>query len=193
MTKKLRKVLLILASIIISYFIIFYLFGLNNVIMKKTYPKKYEEYVVKYAREYGIDELLVYSIIKSESNFKQDAISKSEAKGLMQLMEKTAIEMTNEVDENESYIEDNDFSNELYNPETNIKLGTYYFSTLIRKYNNVGLALAAYNAGMGRVDEWIKDGVIKKDGSDLENIPYNETNIYVRKILNNYTIYKKIY
>lgn len=108
-------------------------------------------------------------------------------------MEKTAIEMTNEIDKNEEYIANSSISNQLYNPETNIKLGTYYFSTLIQKYNNVGLALAAYNAGMGRVDEWIKDGVIKKDGSDLENIPYKETNIYVRKILNNYTIYKKIY
>lgn len=76
MIKSLRKVLLILASIVISYFIIFHLFGLNNVIMKKIYPKKYEEYVVKYAREYGVDELLVYSIIKSESNFRQDAISR---------------------------------------------------------------------------------------------------------------------
>ena len=63
----------------------------------------------------------------------------------------------------------------------------------MNKYNNIGLALAAYNAGMGRVDGWIKDGILKKDGSDLENIPFKETNLYVRKILYNYEKYKKTY
>ena len=53
--------------------------------------------------------------------------------------------------------------------------------------------MAAYNAGMGRVAEWIQNGVIKEDGSNLENIPYQETNMYVRKILNDYQIYQELY
>ena len=57
----------------------------------------------------------------------------------------------------------------------------------------MGLALAAYNAGMGRVDKWIKEGTIKQDGSDLENIPFKETNLYVRKVLNVYEKYKNLY
>ena len=56
----------------------------------------------------------------------------------------------------------------------------------------MGLALAAYNAGMGRVDKWIKEGTIKQDGSDLENIPFKETNLYVRKVLNVYEKYKNL-
>ena len=55
------------------------------------------------------------------------------------------------------------------------------------------LALAAYNAGMGNVDNWIKEGTIKKDGSNIENIPYKETNNYVRKIMRDYKIYKSLY
>ena len=65
---------------------------------------------------------------------------------------------------------------------------------LLEKYNyQIGIALAAYNAGMGNVNTWIERGIIKEDGSDLENIPYKETNMYVRKILNYYKIYKELY
>ena len=154
-------------------------------IQQIIYPKKYEQYVSKYAELYNVDELLIYSIIKAESNFDEKANSKAKAIGLMQLMENTATEISNEIDNIEIPQE------QIYEPETNIKLGTYYFSVLMNKYNNIGLALAAYNAGMGRVDGWIKDGILKKDGSDLENIPFKETNLYVRKILYNYEKYKK--
>ena len=60
-------------------------------------------------------------------------------------------------------------------------------------FNNESVALAAYNAGMGTVKEWINEGIIKDDGSNIENIPYNETNMYVRKILKDYQIYKQLY
>lgn len=55
------------------------------------------------------------------------------------------------------------------------------------------MAIAAYNAGIGTVARWIDEGTIKEDGSDIENIPYTETNNYVRKILKNYKVYKELY
>ena len=65
---------------------------------------------------------------------------------------------------------------------------------ILEKYDNqVGIALAAYNAGMGNVNNWIERGTIKADGTDLENIPYKETNMYVRRILNDYEMYQKLY
>ena len=57
----------------------------------------------------------------------------------------------------------------------------------------IEIALAAYNAGIGTVDNWLEKEIIKKDGSDIENIPYKETNNYVRKILRDYKIYEKLY
>ena len=78
-------------------------------------------------------------------------------------------------------------------PDININLGTKYISMLIQKYGNINLALAAYNAGSGNVDGWIEKGTLKEDGSDIENIPFTETNNYVRKILRDYEIYKKLY
>ena len=160
---------------------------IDVVIMKKFYPQKYKEFVNYYAQEYKVDELLIFAIIKTESNFNQEAKSKSNAIGLMQLMESTAVEIANKTQNNDIEV------NEIYNPITNIELGTYYFSTLLKQYGNIGIALAAYNAGMGRVNEWIEKGIIKSDGSDLENIPYQETNMYVRKVLNNYKIYQELY
>ena len=81
----------------------------------------------------------------------------------------------------------------LYQAEDNIKIGTKYYKTLYDKYKNNAVALMAYNAGSGNVDRWIQEGTIKSDGTDAENIPYKETNNYVRKILRDYEIYKELY
>lgn len=176
--------LLILASII---FILFKVVKIDDIIMKKLYPLKYSEYVEKYAEEYNMDKYMVYAIIKAESNFKENAKSPSNAIGLMQIMETTAIETANKMDLEVT-------EEELFKPEINIKLGLKYFTYLLNHYNNnYPLAIIAYNAGMGNVDSWIKNGTIKEDGTDIENVPYKETNNYVRKILRDYEIYKGLY
>ena len=106
----------------------------------------------------------------------------------MQLMENTAVEAGDKIGEEVSVKE------ALYNPERNIMIGTSYFAELLDRYNdNYLLALAAYNAGIGNVDNWIEEGIIKEDGSDIENIPYKETNNYVRKVVRDYKIYKDLY
>lgn len=145
-----------------------------------VYKKEYSEYVEKYAKLYNLDEKLIYAIIKNESNFNKDAISPVGAVGLMQIMESTADDVAKQL---------NFYSYDLHSPEDNIKIGAKYFSDLLKKYGKTSLALAAYNAGFGNVDSWINDGIIKSDGTDYENIPYKETNMYVRKILRDYDIY----
>ena len=163
-------------------------FDVKSLILKKIYPKKYEEYVEVYSIQSSLDPLLVYSIIKAESNFKSDAKSSSGAQGLMQIIESTAEEL-------QLKNEGNVYSEiDLYDVEKNIMYGTQYYSYLLEHYNGIeNVALAAYNAGMGNVDRWIQNGTIKADGTDIENIPFKETNMYVRKILNNYEMYKELY
>jgi soluble lytic murein transglycosylase len=172
---------------LLLYFILFKILQTDKIILKKIYPLKYSEYVEKYAEEYNIDKYLVYAIIKAESNFKEDAKSASNALGLVQIMEATAIETANKMELNITELD-------LYNPELNIRLGIKYFTNLLDKYNNnYNLAIIAYNAGIGNVDKWIADGVINEDGTDLEKVPFKETNNYVRKILRDYEIYKELY
>lgn len=182
--KNTLKILGILV-IIIVIFLIIYKLALEDVILRKIYVTKYSEYVEKYSEEYDVDKCLIYAIIKAESNFDASVVSSKGAKGLMQLMDNTAEEIAKklaiQIDENK-----------ILEPDCNINLGTYYISALIKKYNCIELALAAYNAGSGNVDSWIEKGILKEDGSDIENIPYKETNNYVRKILRDYKIYREL-
>lgn len=188
MTKKFTKFLIIIIFLLAAYFVLFKVINIQNIILKKIYPIQYSEYVEKYSKDNGVDPYMIYAMIKTESNFNPNVKSQSNAIGLMQLLEETALERSNEIDE-QGITEE-----ELYNPEINIKLGTSYYAYLVKHYqgNNV-LALTAYNAGMGNVDNWIQLGIIKSDGSDIENIPYKETNNYVRKILRDYQMYLKLY
>lgn len=183
-----KKTKILIAVVLIIFIMLFGILKIQNFILKKIYKTNYSEYVYKYSQENEIDPLLTFAIIKAESNFNRNIKSKSGAIGLMQLMESTAIEQAEEV--NEEII----VTESLYNPEINIKIGTKYYSKLIKKYNNnMLLALAAYNAGIGNVDNWIKQGIIKEDGSDIENIPFKETNNYIRKIVRDYKIYQNLY
>lgn len=155
-------------------------------IQKIIYKKEYTEYVSKYSREYNVDENLVYAVIKAESNFNVNAKSSKNAIGLMQIMKETAKDIIKKID---LQLTDEELEIKLQEADFNINLGTKYLSILIEKYQNIEIAITAYNAGIGTVNNWIEKGIIKSDGSDIENIPYKETNNYVRKILRDYKIY----
>ena len=184
MTKLFKKIIiLVIIGIVLS---ILKFSNIQKNILREIYIKEYEDYVEKYSKDYEVDASLIYAIIKSESNFKEEAVSNKDAKGLMQLMYPTAVDVAKilkiEIDEEK-----------VLQPEYNIMLGTKYISMLIAKYQNIALALAAYNAGSGNVDKWISEKTIDSNGENIENIPYKETNNYVRKILRDYKIYTEIY
>lgn len=185
--KSIKKSIVSVFIIIIILVLLFSIIRIQDIIIKEIYPKKYSEYVEKYALEYGVDSMLIYAIIKAESNFKPGIKSNSNAMGLMQLLDETAKETAKKI--GLDYTEGC-----LYDPETNIRLGIKYYSELLEEYdNNYMLALTAYNAGTGNVKKWIEQGIIKSDGSNIEDIPYKETNNYVRKIVRDYNIYKDLY
>lgn len=181
------KTLLIFLILIILFLSLYKVLNIEQKILMYLYPIKFEKEVYKYSKELDIDPMLTFAIIKTESNFREDVVSKSGAIGLMQLMESTAKEQAKKL--NIKYTKES-----LCIVEINLKIGLNYFNTLLDYYNqNYILAFAAYNAGLGNVQKWISEGIIKSDGSDIENIPFKETNMYVRKIIKNYEIYKKLY
>ena len=156
----------------------------EKMIVSRTYTKPYSEFVEKYAKTYQIDALLIYAMMKNESNFEETAKSHKNAIGLMQILESTAEEVA---EKNQIEYES------LSDPEINIQIGILYFAELLEENNNcIELALASYNAGKNKVKSWIEEGIIKDDGSDIENIPYKETNMYVRKIMRDYQIYQEL-
>lgn len=130
-----------------------------------NYSGKYADIINKYASQNGVDPKLIAAIIKTESTFNPNAKSGAGAAGLMQLMPGTAkgLGVKNS-----------------YDPDQNVAGGTKYIASLLKKYNgNLEYALAAYNAGPGNVDKWIKAG-------KMGNIPFAETKAYAPKVLANY-------
>lgn len=190
MTKLLSRRVIIIVILLLIVFLLFGPINIQNKILKIIYPIKYENFVENYSTKYEVYKNLIYAIIKAESNFNQQAVSNKEAKGLMQLMPQTAEDIAKKLD---IEVTKEEISKKLLEPEFNINLGTKYISNLLAKYSNIELALTAYNAGSGNVDTWVENRTLMADGSNIENIPYKETNNYVRKILRDYEIYKKLY
>ncbi len=165
-------------------------FLFKNNFLKILYPRTYQEAVLIYQEKYKIEENLIFAVIKAESDFDKDAISSRNAIGLMQIMEETAKDVARK---NSIELKEDRVKEELRDVYKNIEIGTCYLATLMERYQNKEVALAAYNAGIGTVDGWIEKGIIKKDGTNIEKIPYKETNNYVRKILRDYKIYEDLY
>lgn len=168
--------LLMLAVISIRYF-------LYNI----QYRLQYRDIIAKYSEEYNVDAYLIMSIINTESRFDKDAVSQKGAIGLMQITKPTAEWIAKAMKIKNFNADD------LYDPETNIKMGTWYISNLREEFSTTELVLAAYNAGRGNVNDWINNATISDDGIDLGNIPYNETVNYVKKVLVDEKIYKMLY
>ena len=155
---------------------------------KYFYVYPYHDTVMKYAELYHVDSNLTAAVIKSESKFKHTAKSHRGAVGLMQLMPETAAWIADQLDDKNYSVES------LHEPDRNIRYGTWYLSTLQKEFhgNNV-LALAAYNAGRGNVQEWMKQYNWSEDFSDIDAIPFAETRDYVRQVLADEKKYRELY
>jgi soluble lytic murein transglycosylase len=140
------------------------------------YPLRYSEYVRVHAREHGLDPSLVAAVIYQESKFRSDAKSSSGAIGLMQIAPSTARGIAIRTHGNAFHTDD------LYNPEINIRYGAWYLKNLFEKYGSEKLVLAAYNAGQGNVDRWRANG---------EPIQFAETRAYVNRVEHLKTIYRR--
>lgn len=144
---------------------------------KAVYNVKYADYIYKYANENNIDPNLVMAIIHTESHFDENAESPVGALGLMQLMPGT-FDWLQTYKDGEITLE----TQELLNPETNIKYGCVFIKFLMDRYTIEETAVAAYNAGFGSVDSWLSNSEYSSNGYTLDNIPYPETASYVQKV-----------
>lgn len=160
---------------------------LCSAIEYKTHPRKYAEYVTVYAQNYEVPEDVIYAVIHTESHFDSAAVSSAGAVGLMQLMPETFLWLTDDM------LGEHLSEAVLYDPETNIRYGTYLLSLLYRRYGNWDTAAAAYNAGIGTVDGWLKDPAYTDEYGFLKQIPYKETASYVKKVEKARKVYLRLY
>lgn len=151
-------------------------------------PYKYQSCIEKYSAEYDIPEEIIFSVIKVESSFRASVTSPVGAMGLMQMMPTTFEWLTGDY-----HLGENLPTVSLYDPEVNIRYGTYYLRYLKDKFGDWNTVLAAYNAGEGTVSKWLKDERYSSDGKTLHTIPIAETENYVKKVNNEIGIYRILY
>ncbi|MBE7053293.1 MAG: lytic transglycosylase domain-containing protein [Ruminococcaceae bacterium] len=174
-------------KITIALLIVFILtIFLYKPVMKMYYPLKHEVLIENISSKYNVDKYLVMGVISAESRFDINAKSHKGAKGLMQLTDSTAMWCNNNFNLNYKNID-------LFSAETNIEIGCIYLEYLIDTYESIETALAAYNAGPGNVNKWLKNENYSKDGKTLDVIPYGETKDYVEKVTKRRNSYFELY
>jgi soluble lytic murein transglycosylase len=147
-------------------------------LQRLRYPLEYKTIIRAHARNYQLQPALLAAVIYAESKFHPDAKSSSGALGLMQLQPSTAEGIALRTGGSKFQVDD------LYDPEINIRYGSWYLRHLLDKYGDERLALAAYNAGQRNVDDWRREGV---------GIQFGETRHYVKRVEDLKDVYRHAY
>ena len=188
LTIAIRIVIILIALTLIPLLIRLAFYGYDDY-QKRVYRIDYSEIVENMANEYNLDKYLIYAVIKTESGFNSDAVSEVGARGLMQITKDTF-----EWIRDHRLRDDEDVNfDDMFEPEKNIQYGVYLISYHMGYYNNTDNSLAAYHAGDGAVDGWLKDARYSKDGKTLSVIPISDTAHYVEKVNKAYKTYLKLY
>jgi soluble lytic murein transglycosylase len=151
------------------------------------FPRPYWSDLKRFSARNELDPYLVASLIRQESEFNAAAISNKNAVGLMQLLPKTGRVVARE----ERLRNFN--TSQLLVPGVNMQLGTRYFKSMVDKFGSFEYALAAYNAGSDRVEDWLSAGKFSDPQEFVESIPFTETREYVQAILRNASVYRQLY
>ena len=157
---------------------------------RAQHPLYYADTITAYADAQELDPALVAAVILCESSYDPKAESRLGARGLMQLMPDTAEWVAHKLGEDGA-----DYSfDKLYDPQTNIRFGTWYLGYLSRRFNGAATKIVcAYHAGQGNVDSWLKNPQYSSDGVTLDVIPTQDTATYASRVLRARDIYRKYY
>jgi soluble lytic murein transglycosylase len=157
-------------------------------VWEALFPRAYWDDLKRHSAEHQLDPYLVASLIRQESEFNPAAVSPANAMGLMQLLPSVGKHLAKEAKLRRFSTDD------LLTPGINLQLGTRYFKRTVDHYDGqVEYALAAYNAGENRVEEWRSRGKYRDIEEFVESIPFTETREYVQAILRNAVFYKLLY
>lgn len=147
------------------------------------FPLKYKNNIIEISEKYDVEASLIASIINAESKFDSGSISSMGAVGLMQIMPATANFVIEKQNKTNCKID-------LFDVNTNLEIGISYVRYLLNKFEDYYTMLCAYNAGEGKVKQWLKDERYSLDGKALKSTPYAQTNYYASKVLRNHYYYK---
>ena len=155
-------------------------------ILTVIFPLNYWDVIRKYAAAQDLDPFLIAALVAQESTFAPDVRSSANAVGLMQLIPSTARQQARKLKIPYS-------SRLLTNPEANVRMGTAYFSDKMKEFGAAHLALASYNAGEAPVRQWLAERPGLGVEEFIDDIPYPETQNYVKRILGTAEDYRRLY
>ena len=160
---------------------------LPSELLKVLFPLNYWPLIKRYSSEHQLDPYIVAALIAQESTFTADVKSAANAYGLMQLLPSTGRQYAKALNLPKFSL------GMLTTAESNIKMGTAYFADLVQKFGGLHFALATYNAGPGRIAKWIaaKPGLERDEF--IDDIPFPETQNYVKRILGTAEDYRRLY
>ncbi|HVH70531.1 MAG TPA: transglycosylase SLT domain-containing protein [Candidatus Dormibacteraeota bacterium] len=155
-------------------------------VWKALFPLPYEAALRREAAKNDFDPMFAAGLIRQESTFQSDAVSKKDAIGLMQVLPKTGKLLARQI--KVRYLK-----NKLFDPEYNIELGMVYIANLVQQFGSPEAAAAAYNAGEDRIAAWKAERNYEEIPELVESIPFTETREYVQIVLRNAQLYRMIY
>lgn len=181
-----KKTLSIIVIFITAAVVAFFWVEIDTILTRKNHPLEYSKTIEACSERYAVPKELIYAVIKTESGFNEKAVSPKGACGLMQIMPDTYLWLC------EKNSDANGNRELLFDPSVNIEYGTMYLSMLYSRFESWQATLAAYNAGPSTVEKWLGDENISTEGV-LVNIPYEETEKYIKKVLKAKDNYKQLY
>jgi soluble lytic murein transglycosylase len=163
----------------------------SPILGRLLYPLQYEDLIVHYANRHKLDPSLVAAVIRVESNYRPQAVSRKGARGLMEVLPTTGkwiLRMKG------TPLSLDQVEEQLFVPEFNISLGTWYLAFLTRKFDGEkAKILAAYNAGQGQVSAWLEQDVWDGTFENRDQIPFAETRDYLGKVKKAQIRYRRFY
>jgi len=157
-------------------------------LLKVLFPVNYWPQIRRYASEHDLDPYMIAALIAQESTFTADVRSAANAYGLMQLLPSTGRVYARKVGISRKFS-----LSLLTTADTNLRMGTAYFADLVRQFGGAHFALATYNAGPNRVQRWINEKAGFERDEFIDDIPFPETQNYVKKILGTADDYRRLY
>ncbi len=155
-------------------------------VWRLAYPKPYADLITAAAQEADVDPLLVWAVMRQESEFDPEALSLANAQGLMQITPTTRDSIAEQLGEAMA-------SDGMFDPEANIRYGTTYLGSLIGGFDgDIELAVMAYNGGPGSVLTWLEDPQFDDRDDRYRWIGFGETREYLMRVMLNYAIYQEL-
>lgn len=182
MLKSISKQSYIVIAIVLIFVLVFSIAILYYFF--KPYSLGYENEIVYASEKYDLEPALIASVINAESGFDANCKSSAGALGLMQIMPTTAVWLAGLMNIGYNKIQ-------LFEPNYNIQMGSFYLSYLFEKFGELTTVLASYNAGEGNVQLWLLNSKYSSNGKEILTTPFSQTNSYIEKVFNGLDYYKE--